>query len=215
MKKKHSRFGKKNYHTIIVSPFDKKKHSCRGLLPLKERSKKITTKWYHSKWIIWVLCIVFFILNYHLYVLSETPSKNAPDYEVSLYKAYFYVFIYFIIVLLLFMIFILYKYHVFFKLAVLFLDRKTMNDDRFLQDIENLESVDKECIKLIRQVLGHIYGLDSQIIYAQDKLSQLSIFGNPCYFELVLGVANKLDLEAPDCDVDRIGKRINKEAKTV
>lgn len=98
-------------------------------------------------------------------------------------------------------------------------NRKPQNIRDFIYDSPTLQNCYKPHVRAVRYALGFVHGLNPDMIYPDDTAHSIGYLLRdprpPLRFEVILGTANRLGITLLDEDVDRIGKRIYKEARTV
>lgn len=94
--------------------------------------------------------------------------------------------------------------------------RVTLED--FIKSSKTLEHVNHNFIQTIRLVLGHIYGVDPEIIRpddSADSLRKLGTVNDPFGFEVVMGTCERFETSIQEDEVYSIVKRIYNDASSV
>jgi hypothetical protein len=204
-----SRFNQDQYQKILHSPYGIRGHQKRASLPAREKKNRIVRRWYHSRLLLATTIVFLLLLVFALLYISDNFENIESVFYGSRGKFFFY-FLCSTIVALPF----IERALTLKKLSNLIKNRAIMSDDEFTRQIDRPIQVDTS-IGVIRDVLGLIFNIDRNKIYPDDKLTHLSVYGNPIQFELVLGVANELNVNLDDKEIDTIGRTVYEKAKTV
>ena len=94
--------------------------------------------------------------------------------------------------------------------------RVTLED--FIESSKTLEHVNHNFIQTTRLVLGHIYGVNPEVIRpddSADSLRKLGTVNDPFGFEVVMGTCERFETSIQEDEVYSIVKRIYNDASSV
>lgn len=98
------------------------------------------------------------------------------------------------------------------------LNRKKMSIDEFVSMSLKLGECESGFVDNCRCVLGHIYCVDPDYIYPDDTPEVMRGFGvivEPYGFEVVMGIADKLNIELPGGEIFPMVKEVREKANNV
>ena len=98
------------------------------------------------------------------------------------------------------------------------LDRKKMGINEFVSMSSKLRELKSDFVDSCRRILGHIYCVDPAYIYPDDTPEAMRGFGvivEPYGFEVVMGIAEKLNVELPDGEIFPMVKKVREKANNV